>query len=134
MSLDIDEQSREEALVKMASFSQAFNDAMNGIKNEEEDYWKSLTVDQQMAAFNCVIRRLYDGEINEQRSYRGVLYDVFGFGPESYARAQMAGFLAIHNAIHTIDEESDQLMAFAKYLGLSVSDQQVDEFLLGKYL
>jgi hypothetical protein len=134
MSLDIDEQSREEALVKMASFSQAFNDAMEGIKNEEEDYWKSLTVDQQMAAFNCVIRRLYDGEINEQRSYRGVLYDVFGFGPESYARAQMAGFLAIHNAIHTIDEESDQLMAFAKYLGLSVSDQQVDEFLLGKYL
>ena len=134
MSLDIDEQSREEALVKMASFSQAFNDAMNGIKNEEEAYWKSLTVDQQMAAFNCVIRRLYDGEINEQRSYRGVLYDVFGFGPESYARAQMAGFLAIHNAIHTIDEESDQLMAFAKYLGLTVSDQQVDEFLLGKYL
>jgi len=134
MSLDIDEQSREEALVKMASFSQAFNDAMEGIKNEEEDYWKSLTVDQQMAAFNCVIRRLYDGEINEQRSYRGVLYDVFGFGPESYARAQMAGFLAIHNAIHTIDEESDQLKAFAKYLGLAVSEEQVDEFLLGKYL
>jgi hypothetical protein len=134
MSLDIDEQSREEALVKMASFSQAFNDAMEGIKNEEEDYWKSLTVDQQMAAFNCVIRRLYDGEINEQRSYRGVLYDVFGFGPESYARAQMAGFLAIHNAIHTIDEESEQLTAFAKYLGVPVSEQQVDEFLLGKYL
>jgi len=134
MSLDIDEQSREEALVKMASFSQAFNDAMEGIKNEEEGYWKSLTVDQQMAAFNCVIRRLYDGEINEQRSYRGVLYDVFGFGPESYARAQMAGFLAIHNAIHTIDEEAKQLHHFATYLGLPVSEQQVDEFLLGKYL
>lgn len=134
MSSDIDQQSHEEALAKMASFSQAFNDAMNGIKNEEEDYWKSLSVDQQMAAFNCVIRRLYEGEIAEQRSYRGVLYDVFGFGPESYARAQMAGFLAIHNAIHTIDEEVDQLTAFAKYLGVTVSEQQVDEFLLGKYL
>lgn len=134
MSLDIDQQSYEEALAKMASFSQAFNDTMNGIKNEEEDYWEGLTVDQRMAAFNCVIRRLYDGEITEQRSYRGVLYDVFGFGPESYARAQMAGFLAIHNAIHTIDEESDQLTAFAKYLGVTVSEQQVDEFLLGKYL
>lgn len=134
MSLDINQQSREEALAKMASFSQAFNDAMNGIKNEEEDYWKSLTIDQQMAVFNCVIRRLYEGEIAEQRSYRGVLYDVFGFGLESYARAQMAGFLAIHNAIHTIDEEVDQLTAFAKYLGVTVSEQQMDEFLLGKYL
>ena len=126
--------SEDEALETMADFSRAFNDSMERIKNDEEAFWSKLTTEEQMSAFDCVIRRLYEGEINEQRSYRGVLYSVFGFGPEAYARAQMAGFLAIHNAIVTIDEEAKQLTEFAKYLGVTVSEQQVDEFLLGKYL
>lgn len=123
-----------EDLEKLADSSRAFNDAMENIKNDEEDFWSKLTTEEQMSAFNCVIRRLYEGEIVQQRSYRGVLYDVFGFGPEAYARAQMAGFLAVHNAIVTIDEESKQLAAFAKFLGVDVTNEKIDEFLLGKYL
>jgi hypothetical protein len=45
------------------------------------------------------MRLLYKAEIEEHGSYRYTLYDVFGFGPESYAPAQFSGFLAIHNAI-----------------------------------
>lgn len=124
----------DEALEKMADFSRAFNEAMESIKVDEESFWDNLTSEERLSAFDCVIRRLYEGEIDQGRSYRGVLYDVFGFGPESYARAQMAGFLAIHNAIHTIDEEAKQLTAFAKFLGVDVTEEKIDEFLLGKYL
>jgi hypothetical protein len=45
------------------------------------------------------MRRLYNAEIKENSSYRRTLYDIFGFGPESYVQAQVSGFLAIHNAI-----------------------------------
>lgn len=99
MSFDSENKPINDALDKIADFSQALDEAICEIKNNEEAYWASLSVDQQMAAFNCVIRRLYDGEINQQRSYRGMLYDVFGFGPDAYVRAQMAGFMEIHNAI-----------------------------------
>ena len=133
MSLDTDAV-REQALEKMAELSNAFNDAMERIKTEEEAYWATLDKEQQLAAFNCVVRRIYEAEMVENRSYRGVLYSTFGFGPEAYARAQMAGYLAIHNAIMSIDSEAKQLAEFAKYLGVPVSDQQVDEFLLGKWL
>jgi hypothetical protein len=45
------------------------------------------------------MRRLYKAELEEHGSYRYTLYDVFGFGSESYVQAQVSGFLAIHNAI-----------------------------------
>jgi hypothetical protein len=45
------------------------------------------------------MRRLYKAEIEQNSSYRHTLYDVFGFGTESYVQAQVSGFLAIHNAI-----------------------------------
>ena len=74
-----------------------------GIKAMEENqeaYWNSLTAEQQLDLFCCVVRRLVKGELDEGRSYRGVLYDTFGWGPEAYSVAQMAGFIELHNAIY----------------------------------
>ena len=68
----------------------------------EEDhgkFWNSLSKDDQLRAFCSVMRLLHKAELEEHGSYRYTLYDVFGFGPESYAQAQVSGFLAIHNAI-----------------------------------
>ena len=83
----------------------AFQEAMAQEEKESEEFWNSLTKDQQLQVFCAVMRRLYKGEIEEGRSYRGMLYDVFGFGPESYAVAQMSGFLTIHNCILTPEEK-----------------------------
>jgi hypothetical protein len=47
------------------------------------------------------------------------LYEVFGFGPEAYAPAQMAGYLEIHNAIFTASQERKLLEDFAKFNGLT---------------
>jgi len=65
-----------------------------------------------------VSRRIYKGEIEDKGTYRWVLYDVFGFGPEAYAPAQMAGYLSIHNSIFSSDHEHRLLSKFAEHLGL----------------
>lgn len=69
------------------------------LEENHDKFWNGLSKDDQLKAFCSVMRRLYKAEIEERGSYRYTLYNVFGFGPESYAQAQVSGFLAIHNAI-----------------------------------
>lgn len=69
----------------------------NSIKRSDK-LWESFSNEDQLDLFLAVVRRIYKGEFEEKGSYRHVLYDTFGFGPESYTLAQMDGFLDIHNA------------------------------------
>lgn len=69
------------------------------LEEDHDKFWNSLSTDDQLKAFCSVMRRLYKAEIQERGSYRYTLYEVFGFGSESYVQAQISGFLAIHNAI-----------------------------------
>jgi hypothetical protein len=69
------------------------------LEEDHDKFWNGLSRDDQLKAFCSVMRRLYKAEIEENSSYRRTLYDVFGFGSESYVQAQVSGFLAIHNAI-----------------------------------
>jgi len=69
------------------------------LEEDHEKFWNSLSKDDQLKAFCSVMRLLYKAELEEHGSYRYTLYNVFGFGPESYVQAQLSGFLAIHNAI-----------------------------------
>lgn len=89
--------------------SKTFNEAMKSIEDRSEQYWNSLTKEQQLDAFCAISRRVYRGEIEHQGSYRHVLYDVFGFGTESYAQAQCAGYLAIHNSIYSGQNPDDHV-------------------------
>jgi hypothetical protein len=108
--------------------SDSFNEAMKALESVEEAFWNSLSKYEQLKAFCAVVRRIHRGEIEEGRSYRGVLYDTFGFGPESYAQAQMAGYLALHNSIFDMDQERDTLKAFAAQLGVEDTEQAVHNF------
>ena len=69
------------------------------LEEDHDKFWNGLSKDDQLKAFCSVMRLLYKAELEEHGSYRYILYDVFGFGPESYAQAQVSGFLALHNAI-----------------------------------
>ncbi len=60
-----------------------------------------LTNEQKLDIFCAVVFLLKKFEMDEQKSYRGVLYDGFGFGLESYTRALEAGFVELHNAIYS---------------------------------
>jgi hypothetical protein len=108
--------------------SDSFNQAMKALESVQEAFWNSLSKNEQLKAFCAVVRRIHRGEIEEGRSYRGVLYDTFGFGPESYAQAQMAGYLTLHNSIFDMDQERDLLKAFAAHLGVQDSEQAVHNF------
>jgi hypothetical protein len=107
---------------KMQELSDTFNKVMKEIEQDEENFWLSLTKEQQLCCFNAVCRRIYEGELEKKGSYRYILYDIFGFGPEAYARAQMAGFLS--------------LTLFAKSLGVEDNDAAVKarEFIKGARL
>ena len=116
----------EQTLKAWEDFSEMFNNAMNEIEQQHEEYWNSLTKEQQLAAFCAVSRRIHQGELVDQGSYRHVLYNVFGWGPEAYAPAQLAGYLAIHNAIYAPDDERRLLEEFCKKFDLRSS--YVDEW------
>lgn len=68
-------------------------------EREMNEWWNSMSKDDQMKAFYSVVKRLVDGELEQKGSYRYVLYDVFGFGPESYMLGMMCGFMSLHNSI-----------------------------------
>ena len=104
----------EKALVELEETSNAFMNAMNKIKDEQEAYWDSLTKEEQLKAFCAVARRIHKGEVELRGSYRYVLYNVFGFGPEAYAQAQLAGYLDIHNAIFTGVDEDETIELVAR--------------------
>lgn len=69
------------------------------IEREMDEWWNAMSKEEQMKAFYSVVKRLVDGELEQKGSYRYVLYDVFGFGPESYMLGMMCGYLALHNSI-----------------------------------
>lgn len=82
------------------------NEFMAAMKQQEqasEKYWNSLSKEDQLKAFCAVVRRIYEGELVKGGSYRYVLYEVFGFEPNAYAPAQMAGYLDIHNQLYSKD-------------------------------
>ena len=116
----------DEIAKSLEESSNAFNKICEEWEKEQEEYWNSLTKEEQLKVFCAVSRRIYEGEILEQGSYRYVLYNTFGFGPEAYAPAQVAGYLSIHNAIFDAEHERDLLVAFAKSQGLD--EESVDDF------
>jgi len=117
---------------KLNEISDSFNEAMEELKNEQEAYWNSLSKEDQLKAFCAVVRRIHKGDIVDKGSYRYVLYQVFDFGPESYAQAQMAGYLALHNSIFDGEHERDTLKAFAAQVGVEDPEQAVHDFYRGR--
>jgi hypothetical protein len=116
----------DKAMEELSELGQQFQKVVDAMKKEQEEYWNSLTKEQQLLAFCAMSRRIVDGEIKQKGTYRYVLYNVFGFGPEAYMPAQCAGYLDIHNAIYDAEHEADLLKAFAKFHGLG--EDAVDKF------
>lgn len=85
-------------------FSESYEKVMKEIEQEQEQYWNSLSKDDQLKAFCAVVRRIVQAELKDKGSYRWALYDVFGFGPEAYTQGMDCGFMALHNSIVTDKE------------------------------
>jgi hypothetical protein len=81
----------------------AFEEARRANDIAAGHFWNSLSYEDKCNAFHAVVSKIFQGEIKEKRSYRGVLYDVFGFGPDMYVRGMDCGYMALHNSI--MDDE-----------------------------
>ena len=120
----------EEALQKLSELGNQFREAMAEVEKESEAYWNGLSKEDQLKAFCAVSRRIHRAEIVDQGTYRWALYDVFGFGPEAYAPAQLAGYLDIHNSICTLDELKQFLLAFCDKHGIEDADTKIRDMFL----
>ncbi|MDA7915278.1 hypothetical protein N9B98_03315 [bacterium] len=83
----------------LAECSELQEDLEKQTEADMDEWWNGLSKDDQMKAFYSVVKRLVDGELTQKGSYRYVLYDVFGFGPESYMLGMMCGYMKLHNSI-----------------------------------
>ena len=92
-------------LGKLNEMRNIIMEANDVIIERSDQLWNSFSNEDQLYLFLAVVRRIYKGEYELKGSYREVLYDVFGFGPEAYMPAQMAGYLDIHNACFSDQEE-----------------------------
>lgn len=88
----------------LTTLSEEQEDIEKQIDVDMDEWWNSLSKDDQMKAFYSVVKRLVDGELVQKGSYRYVLYDVFGFDGEAYGLGMMCGYLVLHNHIVTEDE------------------------------
>ena len=50
----------------LKDIGRVFNTALEQIKQKSENYWNSLTKEQQLDAFCAISRRIYRGEIEQQ--------------------------------------------------------------------
>ena len=87
-------------------------------KNDE--WWNGLTEEEREDAFYAVIKRMYQAEVTDRRSYRGSLYDVFGFDMGMYSRGMDCGYFNLHNAIHI----GEELQAMKKVNRFEVIDEE----------
>ena len=100
-----------------------------------EEFWNSLTKEQQLDVFCAVCRRIYQSEITDKGSYRHTLYDVFKFGPESYSPALDAGYLTIHNRIYTDDDINDFITKIKKFgEENNISEEKISNLITTLYL
>lgn len=96
-----------EALSELHAMADEYKKAQEFVKDQQERFWNSFTKQQQLDLFCAVVRRIYQAEIVERRSYRGTLYDVFGFDEAAYGLAIEAGYMTLHNSICFDDWDED---------------------------
>lgn len=117
--------------------SEAFNQAMEEYQKEADDLWNSLPYNDRLKLFCAVSKLIHKGEIQDRKSYRGILYDTFEFESDAYAAAQCAGYLEIHNAIYDGESISKTVKDFVEnYMDITNDNLQgqIDKFIAKRHL
>lgn len=124
-----DEIKKQEVLDKLHEASNAFSQAMDEYQQMANSFYSGLEPEEQLWAFCAIVEKLCKGELDEKRSYRGILYDTFGWGPEAYATAQCAGFLTLHNSIYRFDDLEHVFKNTLKELDIEVEPEKLRDAL-----
>lgn len=84
----------------IAEFGEVWEAARLEYESKNDAWWNGLTEEEREDAFYAVVKRIYQGDVEEKGSYRWVLYDLFGFDPGMYIRGMDCGYLNLHNIIY----------------------------------
>lgn len=87
----------DQFLNDMKELGDVMKESMAAYHADAEAWWESLTQEQRLMAFYAVSKRQHHA-LSQGLSYRGTLYGVFGFAPDSYAIGMECGYFNIHNA------------------------------------
>jgi len=99
-----DEIKKQEVLDALHESGKEIQKAYDEYQSMCRSFYSGLEPEEQLMAFCAIVEKLCQGELDEHRSYRGILYDTFGWGPEAYSAAQCAGFLGLHNSIYRFED------------------------------
>lgn len=99
-------------------------------EKESEDYYKSLSKEEQLKVFCAVVRRIHKASLEDKGTFRYTLYDVFDFGPDAYWAALEAGYMAIHNGLYNEQDVYNLKLKIKQFLEENnVPQEKVDTFL-----
>ena len=125
----MDEIKKQEVMDALHESGRDFNKAMDAYQQMANSYFSSLEPEEQLWAFCSIVEKLCKGELDDRRSYRGVLYETFGWGPEAYAPAQCAGFLGLHNSIYRFEDLEVVMTNTLKELEIEVDPEKLRDAL-----
>ena len=82
-------------------------------------------MDNQLLLFFYITNLIFENYFKDNGSYRGLLYDKFGFGPEAYSLGMDSGMFALHNSISTPDENEEKFEKLIKFLKIELTKEQM---------
>ena len=91
-----------------------------------KEYFQSLEMDNRLLIFFYITNVIFENYFNDNGSYRGLLYDKFGFGPEAYSLGCDSGMFTLHNAISTPDQLEERFQNLVKFFKLDLSKEQIN--------
>ena len=101
-------------------------EALEQYEQKAKEYYDSFGMDNQLLLFFYITNVIFKNYFKDNGSYRGLLYDKFGFGPEAYSLGMDSGMFALHNAISTPDESEERFNILVKFLKLDLSKKELN--------
>ena len=100
-------------------------EALEQYSLKAKEYFKSLDMDDQLLVFFHITNVIFKNYFNDNGSYRGLLYDKFGFGPEAYSLGCDSGMFTLHNSISNPAEIEERFKALMNFLKLDLSKEDM---------
>lgn len=111
--------------------------SMKEYEKQSENFFESLSYDDQLKVFYHVIKNLYEATLVDNGSYRHILYNKFNFGPDSYTLGMDCGLLELNNSIYSYKEIATTLKDIFNYLNLELDSitfyRMCDRFVFGNF-
>ena len=101
-------------------------EALEQYEQKAKEYYDSFGMDNQLLLFFYITNVIFKNYFKDNGSYRGLLYNKFGFGPEAYSLGMDSGMFALHNSISTPDESEERFNTLVAHLKLDLSKKDLN--------